>query len=64
VVTDIAVGVQAEPGDLGSWLALARRVESAGFSAQLMGDHPGSGVSPWPALGCTAAVTTTLKPGT
>ena len=64
MVTDIAVGVQAEPGELGSWLALARRVESAGFCALLMGDHPGSGVSPWPALGSAAAVTTTLKLGT
>jgi probable F420-dependent oxidoreductase len=63
-MTDVVVGVQAEPADLGSWLALARRVESAGFSSLLMGDHPGSGVSPWPALGCAAAVTTTLKLGT
>jgi probable F420-dependent oxidoreductase len=56
--------VQAEPADLESWLALARQVESAGFSALLIGDHPGSGASPWPALGCAAAVTTTLKLGT
>jgi probable F420-dependent oxidoreductase len=63
-VTDVVVSVQAEPADLGSWLALARRLESGGFSALLMGDHPGSGVSPWPALGCAAAVTTTLKLGT
>ena len=60
---DVVVGVQAEPGDLGSWLALARRLESAGFSALLVGDHPGSGVSPWLALGCAAAVTATLKLG-
>jgi Luciferase-like monooxygenase len=63
-VTDVVVNVQAEPADLPSWLALARRVESAGFGALLIGDHPGSGVSPWPALGCAAAVTTTLKLGT
>ena len=63
-MTDVMVSVQAEPVDLGSWLALARRLESAGFSSLLMGDHPGSGVSPWPALGCAAAVTTTLKLGT
>jgi probable F420-dependent oxidoreductase len=63
-VTDVVVNVQAEPADLRSWLALARRVESAGFGALLIGDHPGSGVSPWPALGCAAAVTTTLKLGT
>jgi probable F420-dependent oxidoreductase len=63
-VTDIVVGVQAEPADVGSWLVLARRLESAGFSALLVGDHPGSAVSPWPALGCVAAMTTTLKLGT
>ena len=48
MVIDVVAGVQAEPTDLRSWLALARRVESAGFSSLLMGDHPGSGVSPWP----------------
>lgn len=60
----ITVSVQAEPADLRSWLALARRLESRGFHALLMGDHPGSGASPWPALGCAAAVTQTLKLGT
>ena len=63
-MTDVVVNVQAEPADLHLWLALARRVEAAGFGALLMGDHPGAGVSPWPALGCAAAVTTTLKLGT
>jgi probable F420-dependent oxidoreductase len=58
------VSVQAEPSDLQSWLALARRLESAGFRGLLMGDHPGSGASPWPALGCAAAVTETLRLGT
>jgi hypothetical protein len=48
-VPGIRMSVQAEPGDLDSWLALARRLESAGFHALLMGDHPGSGASPWPA---------------
>jgi alkanesulfonate monooxygenase SsuD/methylene tetrahydromethanopterin reductase-like flavin-dependent oxidoreductase (luciferase family) len=47
-VIDVAVSVQAEPADLDSWLALARQVETAGFSALLMGDHPRSGASPWP----------------
>jgi probable F420-dependent oxidoreductase len=64
LVTDVAISVQAEPTDQASWLALARRVESAGFSGLLIGDHPGSGPSPWPALGCAAAVTTTLRLGT
>ena len=61
---EIAVSVQAEPKDLGSWLALARRLESAGFRGLLLGDHPGSGASPWPALGSAAAVTRTLMLGT
>lgn len=61
---DITVSVQAEPTDLPSWLALAQRLESSGFHALVMGDHPGSGASPWPALGCAAAVTGTLKLGT
>jgi probable F420-dependent oxidoreductase len=60
----ITVSVQAEPADLRSWLALAQRLERAGFYGLLMGDHPGSGASPWPALGCAAAVTETLKLGT
>jgi probable F420-dependent oxidoreductase len=63
-VPDIAVSVQAEPRDLESWLALARRLESAGFRGLLVGDHPGSGASPWPALGSAAAVTQTLLLGT
>lgn len=63
-VPGIAVSVQAEPADLRSWLRLARRLESAGFRGLVMGDHPGSGVSPWPALGSAAAVTKTLKLGT
>ncbi len=61
---DITVSVQAEPRDLDSWLALARHLESAGFRGLLTGDHPGSGASPWPALGSAAAVTQTLKLGT
>lgn len=64
LVPDIAVSVQAEPTDLTSWLTLARRLESAGFRALVMGDHPGSGASPWAALGSAAAVTQTLRLGT
>jgi probable F420-dependent oxidoreductase len=63
-MSGIAVSVQAEPSDLQSWLALARRLESSGFRGLVMGDHPGSGASPWPALGCAAAVTQTLQLGT
>lgn len=60
----IRVGVQAEPRDGRSWLDLARQVEALGFDALLMGDHPGSGASPWPALGAAAAVTSRLRVGT
>jgi probable F420-dependent oxidoreductase len=60
----IKVSVQAEPGDIDSWLSLARRLESGGFEALLVGDHPGNGASPWPALGAAAAVTTMLRLGT
>ena len=63
-MSDIAVSVQAEPTDLKSWLTLARRLESAGFRGLVMGDHPGSGASPWPALGCAAGVTDSLRLGT
>lgn len=61
---EIAVSVQAEPTDLKSWLALAQRLEASGFRALLLGDHPGSGASPMPALGAAAAVTDTLELGT
>ena len=61
---EITVSVQAEPAGLDSWLALARRLESSGFSALLLGDHPGAGASAWPALGSAAAVTRTLTLGT
>lgn len=63
-MTEIAVSVQAEPADLASWLRLARRLEAAGFQRLVMGDHPGSGASPWPALGAAAATTKTLMLGT
>ncbi len=64
VVSEIKVSVQAEPRDLDSWLSLSRQLESSGFYALLMGDHPGSGAAPWPALGAAAAVTRTLRLGT
>lgn len=64
VVAEIKVSVQTEPRDLDSWTALARRLEADGFHALLVGDHPGSGASPWPALGAAAAVTRTLRLGT
>lgn len=62
-MSSIEVSVQASPADLESWLALARTLESSGFRGLLLGDHPGSGASPWPALGCAAAVTRTLTLG-
>lgn len=60
----IKISIQAEPRDIDGWLSLARRSESAGIDALLVGDHPGSGAAPWPALGAAAAATTTLKLGT
>lgn len=60
----VAVSVQGSPSGISPWTALARRVEAAGFEALLVGDHPGSGPSPWPALGTAAAVTDSLKLGT
>jgi len=60
----IKISVQAEPRDIDSWSSLTRRLESSGFEALVMGDHPGAGASPWPALGAAAAVTATLKLGT
>ncbi|WP_308465548.1 LLM class flavin-dependent oxidoreductase [Rathayibacter soli] len=60
----ITIGVQAEPHDLDSWLALARRLERANFHSLVVSDHPGNGASPWPALGAAAAVTETLNLGT
>ena len=56
--------MQAGPRDLDSRLSLSRRLETNGFHALLMGDHPDSGASPWPALGAAAAVTQTLQLGT
>jgi probable F420-dependent oxidoreductase len=63
-MADIAISVQAAPAGLASWLDLARRLEDGGFRALLAGDHPGSGASPWPALGAAAAVTQVLELGT
>ena len=60
----VKISVQAEPRDAASWVALARRLEQSGFEALLVGDHPGSGASPWPALGAAAAATSTLNLGT
>ncbi len=36
----IKVSVQAEPRDMDSWSSLARRLESSGCEALVMGDHP------------------------
>ncbi|MFC0003406.1 LLM class flavin-dependent oxidoreductase [Micromonospora siamensis] len=55
--------VQARPTDAASWLALARRVEAAGFDALYAADHPGSGTSPFVALAAAAAVTSRIDLG-
>jgi probable F420-dependent oxidoreductase len=57
------VSVQANPTDGASWVALARRVERAGYEALLVADHPGSCVSPFVALGAAASVTGRLELG-
>jgi probable F420-dependent oxidoreductase len=43
---------------------LAKRVESLGFEALCVADHPGSTVSPFVALGAAAAVTSAVALGT
>ena len=63
-VVELTVSVLAEPREPAGWLASARRLEARGYHALLVGDHPGDGASPWPALGAAAAVTTTLRLGT
>lgn len=60
----IHVSLQASPRDASSWVDLARRCEDAGFRALLVSDHPGSGPSPFTALGAAATATTTLRLGT
>lgn len=62
-MTDIRVSVQAVPETLVAWLDLARTLESAGFDALLVGDHPGDG-DPFVALAAATAATTTISLGT
>jgi len=57
-------GVQASTAaDADSWVALARRVESLGYSTLTMPDHFGDQLAPVPGLMSAAAVTTTLRVG-
>jgi len=56
-MTHPALSVQAQPQDAASWLALARRLEAAGYDALLTADHPGTTSSPFVALAAAAAVT-------
>ena len=57
-------GVQASTApDAASWLALARKVESLGYSTLTMPDHFGDQLAPVPALMAAAAATTTLRVG-
>ena len=57
-------GVQASTAaDAASWVALARRVESHGYSALTMPDHFGDQLAPVPALMAAADATTTLRVG-
>jgi probable F420-dependent oxidoreductase len=59
----IELSVQASPTDQRSWVGLARRCESVRCRALLVGDHPGSGPSPFVALAAAASVTSTLRLG-
>lgn len=59
----IEVSVQASPGEGQDWAALARRCEQVGCRALLIGDHPGSGASPFVALAAAAAATSQLRVG-
>jgi probable F420-dependent oxidoreductase len=59
----VSFAVQAAPA-AGAWSDLARRVESAGFEALCVADHPGLTVSPFVALAAAAPVTTSLRLGT
>ncbi len=57
-------GVQASTAtDAAAWVALARRVESRGYSTLTMPDHFGDQLAPVPALMAAAAATETLRIG-
>ena len=57
-------GVQASTAaDASAWTALARNVESLGYSTLTMPDHFGDQLAPVPALMAAAAVTETLRVG-
>jgi probable F420-dependent oxidoreductase len=65
VCSAIRFGVQANvTSDGRGWLELAHRVESLGFDALYVADHPGVTSSPFAALAAAASVTSTLRLGT
>ncbi|MFC4021189.1 LLM class flavin-dependent oxidoreductase [Micromonospora sp. GCM10011542] len=59
----VTFSIQASPTDAASWCELARRAESAGYDALLVGDHPGVVAAPFVALAAAATVTSTLGLG-
>lgn len=59
----VTVSLQAQPKDMRSWTALARRCEASGFDALLAADHPGAAASPFVALAAAAPVTERLGLG-
>lgn len=59
----VSISVEAQPKDAKSWVALARRCESAGVDALLAADHPGTAASPFVALAAAASVTEQLGLG-
>lgn len=61
----IRFGARADAtSDAKAWQELARKVESLGFDALYVADHPGVTASPFAALASAAAVTSTLRLGT
>lgn len=55
--------VQAQPTSRSSWLDTARRAERDGYRRLYCADHPGSTVSPVPALAAAGAVTSSIGLG-
>ena len=60
---EISFSVQAQPLSITQWLETARRAEDEGFERFYCADHPGSTVSPVPALAAAAAVTSRIRLG-
>ena len=63
-MTPFRFGIQASTAsDRTSWVGLARRAESLGYSTLTMPDHFGDQLAPLPALMCAADATERLRVG-